>query len=272
MWIISRNYNDEKMSNLMKLIAEEIGDRVASKIKVLTILREPPQEAMAQIREAETVLKNWNQTYCEVREVIFQSGRDNRWEFSKKLLFDRTDYMAKRCEDLCDVAQVLDHFRNILGSKLKVVTGDAQGIDAVIRRVESLVTPIETILFDVFNKGYVANWMAVMQKFNESVQVRQSCTAAPFPPCSCSAPLFGWNPRGASASPSACTAPLVCLHSSSRTTRSTSSTTHSTSSDPPRARSTCSKTSRTSSRGTPSTTRCSRSSQTCLTATPTRST
>ena len=124
-WIISRNYNDEKMSKLMSLIAEEIGDRVAQAIKVQVILREPPQEAMQKIRGAEAVLTNWRATYERVREVIFAGGRDPRWEFSKKLLFDRTDYMAKRCEDLCDVAQVLDHFRNILGSKLKVVTGDA---------------------------------------------------------------------------------------------------------------------------------------------------
>jgi dynein heavy chain len=175
-WIISRNYNDEKMSKLMSLIAEEIGDRVAQAIKVQVILREPPQEAMQKIRGAEAVLTNWRATYERVREVIFAGGRDPRWEFSKKLLFDRTDYMAKRCEDLCDVAQVLDHFRNILGSKLKVVTGDAQGIDAVIRRVEGLVSPIESILFDVFNKGYSAQWTAVMQKFNEAVQLIEDDT------------------------------------------------------------------------------------------------
>ena len=46
----------------------------------------------------------------------------------------------------------------------------------MIRRVDSLVTPIETILFDVFNKGYLANWMAVMQKFEESVQLIEDDT------------------------------------------------------------------------------------------------
>ena len=46
----------------------------------------------------------------------------------------------------------------------------------MIRRVDSLVTPIETILFDVFNKGYLANWRVVMQKFEESVKLIEDDT------------------------------------------------------------------------------------------------
>ena len=177
-WIISRNYNDEKMGFLMKLIADEIGDRVAKKINVTTILGEPAEVAMAKIKEAQDVLTSWYTEYNKTKEAIFESGRDNRWEFPKKMLFDRTDYMAKRCEDLFEVAQVQDHFRNILGSKLKVVTGDAQGIDAVIRRVDSLVLPIESILFDVFDKRYSANWLSVMAKFHESVELIEEDTKA----------------------------------------------------------------------------------------------
>eukprot|EP00736_Rhodelphis_marinus_P009344 Rmarinus@m.3249 len=77
--------------------------------------------------------------------------------------------MAARCQNLYDVAQVLEHFYNILGSELKAVTGDAQGIDEVIKRVEGLVTPLESVPFDIFDKRYQANWEAVMHKFEESV-------------------------------------------------------------------------------------------------------
>lgn len=59
------------------------------------------------------------QTYFEVREKIEQSGSDDRWEFDRKKLFDQTDYMAERCVDLYDVAQVLEQFHNILGPELK---------------------------------------------------------------------------------------------------------------------------------------------------------
>jgi dynein heavy chain len=35
-----------------------------------------------------------------VRKKIEDSGRDVRWEFDRKRLFDRTKYMATRCQDL----------------------------------------------------------------------------------------------------------------------------------------------------------------------------
>ena len=170
-WIISRNYNDVKMGNLMVLIANEIGDRVAAYIKTSFIFREDQADAMAKILAAKSALQSWYEQYHRIREKIFNSkSRDARWEFGKASLFDRTQYMAERCADLFDVGQIVSHFRNILGSKLKAVTGDAQGIDAVIARVDQLLTPIENIGFDVFDKRYQANWMAVMQKFHELVQ------------------------------------------------------------------------------------------------------
>ena len=63
----------------------------------------------------------------------------------------------------------MEHFRKILGSKLKVVTGDAAGIDRVIMRVEELPSNIESVLFDVFDKRHSLNWESIMTKFHESV-------------------------------------------------------------------------------------------------------
>lgn len=59
----------------------------------------------------------WKSTYFEVRAKIEASGRDARWEFDRKRLFDRTDYMAQICQDLTDVAQVCE-----TGSKLGSAT------------------------------------------------------------------------------------------------------------------------------------------------------
>lgn len=52
------------------------------------------------------MLDLWKDSYFEVRAKIEQSGRDSRWEFDRKKLFERTDYMAAICHDLHDVAQV----------------------------------------------------------------------------------------------------------------------------------------------------------------------
>lgn len=52
------------------------------------------------------MLELWKESYFDVRAKIEASGRDARWEFDRKRLFDRTDYMANICNDLHKVAQV----------------------------------------------------------------------------------------------------------------------------------------------------------------------
>jgi len=52
------------------------------------------------------MLELWKSTYMETRAKIEASGRDSRWEFDRKKLFEKTDHMAVVCEDLYHVAQV----------------------------------------------------------------------------------------------------------------------------------------------------------------------
>ena len=52
------------------------------------------------------MLDLWKESYFDVREKIETSGRDSRWEFDRKKLFETTDYMSNICKDLHYVAQV----------------------------------------------------------------------------------------------------------------------------------------------------------------------
>lgn len=65
---------------------------------------------MSQIKlkssEAKATLDTWKQSYLDVRKKIEQSGRDARWEFDRKKLFERSDYIAQICSDIHNVAQV----------------------------------------------------------------------------------------------------------------------------------------------------------------------
>ena len=56
----------------------------------------------------------WKEQYFEVRAVIEASGRDARWEFDRKRLFERTEYMASICKDLYEIAQVSKFFLHLL--------------------------------------------------------------------------------------------------------------------------------------------------------------
>ena len=52
------------------------------------------------------MLTIWKETYFKVRAKIEASGRDARWEFDRRRLFEKTDHMATICQDLETMAQV----------------------------------------------------------------------------------------------------------------------------------------------------------------------
>ncbi|XP_033627732.1 dynein heavy chain 10, axonemal-like [Asterias rubens] len=169
-WIISRHYNrDERMVPLMERIAWELAERVAKVINIRTIFRETPTQIKARTLEAKKTLELWKECYFEVRAKIEASGRDARWEFDRKRLFERTDYMAMICQDIYDVAQVLQEFYHIFGPELKSVTGDPQRIEDVLKRVDGLVEPIQDVSFDPFGLKHQLQWRKVMEWFNKEV-------------------------------------------------------------------------------------------------------
>ena len=68
--------------------------------------RDPRPEIKHKASEAGKMLDTWKQAYLDVRKKIEQSGRDARWEFDRKKLFERSDYIAQVCTDIYNVIQV----------------------------------------------------------------------------------------------------------------------------------------------------------------------
>lgn len=68
--------------------------------------RENRASAQHKVMEAKKTLVTWKKAYFETRAKIEASGREARWEFDRKRLFERTDYMAGICQDLANVLQV----------------------------------------------------------------------------------------------------------------------------------------------------------------------
>ncbi|XP_009299843.1 dynein axonemal heavy chain 10 [Danio rerio] len=171
-WILSRCYNtDERMEALMERIAWELSERVARVVDVHVLFKEKRVVAKAKVQDGKRVLDIWKACYFEVRARIENSERDPRWEFNRRKLFEKTDYMASICQDLYSVLQTLDEFYIIFGPELKAVTGDPKRIDDVLHCVNSLVKPIEEVTFDPFDNRKMTSWKMVMQEFNNEVQV-----------------------------------------------------------------------------------------------------
>ncbi|XP_053136194.1 dynein axonemal heavy chain 10 [Hemicordylus capensis] len=169
-WIISRHYNkDERMIPLMERIAWEISARVCKVVDLRTLFKEDRQSAKIKMLEAKRTLEIWKSSYFDIRAKIEASGRDARWEFDRKRLFEKTDYMASICQDLYGVLQVIEEFYNIFGPELKAVTGDPKRIDEVLRRVDGLVSPMEVLNFEPFNIRSTTPWKLVMDEFKMEV-------------------------------------------------------------------------------------------------------
>ncbi|KAM9858629.1 dynein axonemal heavy chain 10 [Aulostomus maculatus] len=170
-WIISCHYNtNERMVPLMERIAWQLSERVAQAIDVHVLFKDNREAAKSKVQQAKQVLDQWKSSYFEVRADIEESAINPRWEFDRKRLFERTDYMSSICKDLQNVLQILEEFHNIFGPELKGVTGDPKRIDEVLCSVENLVLPIEEVPFDPFNICKMSSWKMIMQDFNSTVQ------------------------------------------------------------------------------------------------------
>ena len=49
------------------------------------------------------MLDGWKQAYFTTRAKIEESSKGSRWEFDRKKLFEKTDYMSKILEDLANI-------------------------------------------------------------------------------------------------------------------------------------------------------------------------
>eukprot|EP01135_Chromosphaera_perkinsii_P009070 Nk52_evm1s1607 gene=Nk52_evmTU1s1607 len=169
-WIISRHFNkDERMIPLMESIAETLSTRIRALVDIKTILKYPPGEAKAKTILASSIMKIWKESYLEVRERIEASGRDQRWEFDRKRLFDSTDNIRSRCLDINRIVGVIEQLRIIFGPELRAVASDPSEITRVLNKVESIVSEVENIQFDPFETENKSLWDRTTHTFDAHV-------------------------------------------------------------------------------------------------------
>ncbi|XP_030593055.1 dynein heavy chain 10, axonemal isoform X2 [Archocentrus centrarchus] len=170
-WMMSGHCNtNERMVPLMEQIAWQLCEHVTQAVDVHTLFKNKREVAKSKVHEAKQVLSQWKTSYFEMRAEIEELSKAPRWEFDRKRLFEKTDYMASVCQDLHDVLQILEEFYIIFGPELLSVTGDAKHIDEVLCTVEKLAVPIEEVTFNPFNICKMSSWKTIMQDFNIAVQ------------------------------------------------------------------------------------------------------
>lgn len=172
-WIISRHYNvDEKIIPLMERIIWELTERVTRVLHVRTLFTENSlSEIKKKTSEAKDMLELWKSSYFQVRAKIEASGRGVRWEFDRKRLFDRTDYLATICQDLYNAAEVLEEFHSIFCAEMISVTGNRERVEAILSKVNRLYLPIQQCSFDPYLSRNADEWRALTRDFAREVVV-----------------------------------------------------------------------------------------------------
>lgn len=170
LWVLSSYYcYEERMMLLMDRISWQLCETVKRNLAITLLFKKPLEEILKKTLTASAMLRQWKRSYLKTRSDIELSGKGDRWEFDQKRLFQNTEYIAEVCSDLNKIADVLQDFYNIFGLDLKSIINDPAQIDAVIKRVDALVVPIEEADFDIFNAFNKENWEALTKWFYEQV-------------------------------------------------------------------------------------------------------
>ncbi|XP_012272400.1 dynein heavy chain 10, axonemal [Orussus abietinus] len=169
-WVLSKYYCvEEKMVPLFERISWQLCQNVMRNLAVNDLFKNPLDDVLQMTEDAHRMMKNWKLSYLTTRQNIEISGKGTRWEFDQRRLFKETEYIAGVCKDLNKIASVLEDFYNIFGAELKSIIDDPAQIDAIVKRVDTLVLPIQDADFDVFTEFNKENWDATMSSFYTEV-------------------------------------------------------------------------------------------------------
>lgn len=115
------------------------------------------------------LLNAWKRSYIETRAQIEEFGVTARWEFDRAALFEDVEHIARICEDIVGVAEIIIQFENMFSSHLKSIITDPEEVDNIMKRVYSLVQLITCIDYDLFRSGNLENWMATIDLFRRKI-------------------------------------------------------------------------------------------------------
>lgn len=115
------------------------------------------------------LLGHWKRAYVDTRALIEQLGVSSRWEFDKATLFEDVDHIARICQDIVHVAEIIMQFENMFSAHLKSIITDPEEVENIMKMVYSLVQLITCIDYDLFRSGNLENWMATIDLFKRKI-------------------------------------------------------------------------------------------------------
>lgn len=165
----------------MMLLLRKISFMFTEKIKDIMALQrlfagaDPDTRAVFECATKCTeLLQAWKRSYVETRALIEELGVSSRWEFDKASLFEDVDHIARICQDIVQVAEIIIQFESMFSASLKSIITDPEEVENIMKMVYSLVQLITCIDYDLFSPSNLENWMATIDLFRRKIgQVEQ---------------------------------------------------------------------------------------------------
>ena len=158
----------------MLLLLRKISFMFTEKIKDIMDLQrlfvasDPDRQAVYECAtKCSELLQAWKRSYVETRALIEVRGGE-RWEFDASL-FEDVDHIARICQDIVQVAEIIIQFENMFSANLKSIITDPEEVENIMKMVYSLVQLITCIDYDLFRSGNLENWMATMDLFKRKI-------------------------------------------------------------------------------------------------------
>ncbi|KAL5967125.1 Dynein heavy chain 10 axonemal, partial [Taenia solium] len=169
-WIISPYFNKEdRMTVIFERMAWCLCERVSRMLTPSELFNLSLEKMAVQIESGRRLLESWKSTYMTRRSDIEASGREYRWEFDKKRLFAKSDYMIGVCNDMEDVVNIVKEYKTMFGPEIKSMFSDQKHFDLLMENVLRLLETFKSLQFDPFSIENKSNWRSQMRQFQMEV-------------------------------------------------------------------------------------------------------
>ena len=169
-WIISKYYStEERMGCLLNKIAILIAEKVSDHIDYKTIFLNKPEDAKRKITEGQVCLMKWRTTYIQIQDEINKTETDTQWNFDHQFLFNVTDYMGEKCDELLEIVSILEYYNTLLGSKLRSIMPESVSLDKTLLAVDAIKQQIQSLSINPFEKKVSYTWTQILQNIKLNV-------------------------------------------------------------------------------------------------------
>lgn len=168
-YLISKHKDSTKFGFLMEVMAQEICDKISTKIKLDSIFKNP-SESIKTLDQAIDIVKKWKHCYSETKNKA-------KWDFPNGQITGGTEYVQKICGKLKLGLEKVKEYLKFLGPELKrVIGGSTDRIEKEREKVHKAYSILENLKFPLFDKSYEVTYNEAFAKFEASMKELENDT------------------------------------------------------------------------------------------------